>query len=213
MLTCPSCGTLSPPRFRVCGRCGTQLADDRPPEEIRRTVTVVTSDLKGSTELGERLDPESLREVMTTYIDEMRGVFEGHGGTIEKIIGDAIVAVFGLPIGAEDDALRAVEAAAESQRALVNLNDRLEQRWGVRLTVRTGVASGEVLVGDASAGQHVLTGDVMTVATAMEQNAPPQEVLLAESTRDAVAQAIQVEALSTVVPRGTQAPVGTYRLV
>ena len=103
-------------------------------------------------------DPESLREVMTTYIDEMRLVFERHGGTIEKIIGDAIVAVFGLPNPAEDDALRAVEAAAESLRAMAILNDQLEERWGVRLIVRTGVASGDVVVGEASAGQHVLTG-------------------------------------------------------
>ena len=75
------------------------------------------SDLKGSTALGERLDPESLREVLTRYFDEMRAVFESHGGTIEKIIGDAIVAVFGLPFRHDDDALRAVEAAAETQRA------------------------------------------------------------------------------------------------
>ena len=92
-----------PDRFRLCGQCGEQLAADRSPEEIRRVVTVVTSDLKGSTSLGERLDPESLREVLTRYFDEMRLVLESHGGTIEKIIGDAIVAVFGLPTRRDDD--------------------------------------------------------------------------------------------------------------
>ena len=103
---------------------------------------MVTSDLKGSTALGERLDPESLREVLNRYFSVMRAVFESHGGSIEKIIGDAIVAVFGLPFRHEDDPIRAVEAAAESQRALALLNDELERVWGVRLVNRTGVATG-----------------------------------------------------------------------
>src|SRR3954471_2727865 len=96
--TCPSCGEDNPARFRVCGSCGTALRGERASDEIRRYVTVVNSDLKGSTALGERLDPESLREVLTRYFDEMQLVFEAHGGTIEKIIGDAVVAVFGLPV-------------------------------------------------------------------------------------------------------------------
>ncbi|HLA65591.1 MAG TPA: adenylate/guanylate cyclase domain-containing protein, partial [Candidatus Saccharimonadales bacterium] len=182
MLTCPICAAQIPDRYRTCGRCGSQLVADRPPEEIRRVATVVTSDWKGSTALGERLDPESLREVQTRYFDAMRIVFESHGGTIEKIIGDAIVAVFGIPTRREDDALRAVQAAAESQRVLAVLNEQLDERWGVRLITRTGVATGEVIVGEATAGQHVLTGDTMSVAGAMEQNAPPQETLLAAST-------------------------------
>jgi len=93
LVACPSCGETNPARFRLCGFCGTQLHADRPSDEIRRYVTVVNSDLKGSTALGERLDPESLREVLTRYFDEMQIVFESHGGTIEKIIGDAVVAV------------------------------------------------------------------------------------------------------------------------
>jgi class 3 adenylate cyclase/tetratricopeptide (TPR) repeat protein len=181
--------------------------------EIRRQATIVTSDLKGSTALGERLDPESLREVLTTYFDEMRAVFESHGGTIEKIIGDAIVAVFGLATSRDDDALRAVEAAAESQRALALLNDRLEERWGVRLTVRTGVATGEVVVGEASAGQHVLTGSTIGLATAMEQNAPPLEVLLAASTYEAVRDAVEVEPMGEVQAKGSAEPLPAFRLL
>jgi class 3 adenylate cyclase/tetratricopeptide (TPR) repeat protein len=209
---CPTCGSVAPADQRHCGTCGTALsaADEH---ELRRDVTIVTSDLKGSTALGERLDPESLREVMTTYIDEMRAVFEGNGGTIEKIIGDAIVAVFGLPTAREDDALRAVEAAAESQRALASLNDVLEERWGVRLTVRTGVASGEVVVGEARAGQHVLTGPTLAVATLMEQNAPAQEVLLADSTYQALRDAVEVEPMGPVQPKGGGEAVETYRLI
>ncbi|HET6819996.1 MAG TPA: adenylate/guanylate cyclase domain-containing protein, partial [Candidatus Limnocylindria bacterium] len=209
---CPTCGTNIEAGQRFCGECGAALSSNAP-TEFSRVATIVTSDLQGSTALGERLDPESLREVMTTYIDEMRAVFEQHGGTIEKIIGDAIVAVFGLPTAGEDDALRAVEAAAESQRALTNLNNVLEQRWGVRLVVRTGVATGQVIVGEASAGQHVLTGPTLTVATAMEQNSPPQEVLLAESTYEAVRDAVEVEQMAEVTPKGTTFAIPSYRLV
>ncbi|HKO34199.1 MAG TPA: adenylate/guanylate cyclase domain-containing protein [Candidatus Limnocylindria bacterium] len=209
---CPSCGTEVGAEQRFCGDCGAALSKGSA-TTFARTVTIVTSDLQGSTALGERLDPESLREVMTTYIEEMRLVFERHGGTIEKIIGDAIVAVFGLPKLGEDDALRAVEAAAESQRALSALNDHLEQRWGVRLVVRTGVASGDVVVGEASAGQHVLTGPTVAIATAMEQNSPAQEVLLADSTFRAVQDAVEVEPMAVVTPKGTTLSIPSYRLV
>jgi class 3 adenylate cyclase/tetratricopeptide (TPR) repeat protein len=213
LVSCTACGAEVPRGQRFCGACGEPLGVGAVGDELHRAVTVVTSDLKGSTALGERLDPESLREVMTTYLDEMRAVFEGHGGTIEKIIGDAIVAVYGLPVPRDDDALRAVEAAAESQRALASLNDQLEARWGVRLTVRTGVASGDVVVGAASSGQHVLAGATLAIATAMEQNAPPQEVLLAASTLSAVGDAIRVEPMGPVQPKGWAEPIETYRLV
>ncbi len=211
--TCSTCGAAIPDRYRVCGSCGTPRLAERAATEIRRFATVVNTDLKGSTALGERLDPETLREVLTLYFDEMRAVFESHGGTIEKIIGDAIVAVFGLPVRHEDDALRAVEAAAESRRVLAILNDRLEASWGVRLVVRTGIATGEVIFGEASIGQHVLTGDTMTISSAMEQNAPPLEVLIAGSTYDLVGDMVEVETVDPVTPKGWQVTLPAYRLV
>jgi class 3 adenylate cyclase len=213
MVTCPGCGAESASTYRICGQCGEQLGADRPPEEIRRTVTVVTSDLKGSTALGEKLDPESLREVLTSYFDEMRVVFESHGGLIEKIIGDAIVAVFGLPTQRPDDALRAVQAAAESMRALAMLNDQLEAGWGVRLITRTGVATGEVIMGEASAGSHVLTGEAMQIAGVMEQNAPPLEVLLADSTFRLVEAEVEAEVVEPVHAKGSSEPLGARRLL
>jgi class 3 adenylate cyclase/tetratricopeptide (TPR) repeat protein len=213
MVTCPSCRAQVPERFRRCGHCGTELTTGHADQEIRRLVTVVTSDLKGSTALGEKLDPESLREVLTRYFDEMRAVFESHGGTIEKIIGDAIVAVFGLPTRRPDDAYRAAAAAAETQRALASLNDQLDETWGVRLTVRTGVATGEVIVGEVSAGAHVLTGETMRVATVMEQNAPSFEVLLAASTLEALGELVAVEAFGPVTAKGGGEPVEAFRLV
>src|SRR6058998_1382427 len=122
MQICPSCGEENPDKFRLCGFCGTPLAAAPPPQEVRKTVTIVFSDLKGSTAMGEKLDSEAVREVMSRYFDEMAGALEQHGGTIEKYIGDAIMAVFGLPRLHEDDALRAVRAAAEMGEALAELN-------------------------------------------------------------------------------------------
>src|SRR2546422_493525 len=133
MQLCPNCGEENPAKFRLCGYCGAALAPALPPQEVRKTVTIVFSDLKGSTSLGESLDPESLREVMTRYFDAMRKVLEHHGGTIEKFIGDAVMAVFGLPKLHEDDALRAVRAANGMQQALASLNEELLATYGVSL--------------------------------------------------------------------------------
>jgi len=193
--------------------CGALVLDDEAAGEVHREVTLVTSDLKGSTALGERLDPEALREVLNRYFDVMRAVFESHGGTIEKIIGDAIVAVFGLPFRHEDDPLRAVEAAAETQRALATLNVELELGWGVQLVNRTGISTGGVTFGRAEGGQHVLLGEPVAVSTVMEQNAPPQEVLISASTYTQVADVVEVEAIPPVNAKGSEETFGAYRLV
>jgi len=209
---CPSCGEENPAHARLCGMCRAALIADHGTGG-GKLVTVVTSDLKGSTALGERLDPESLREVLNRYFDVMRTVFESHGGSIEKIIGDAIVAVFGLPFRHEDDPIRAVEAAAESQRALATLNDELEQRWGVRLVVRTGIATGIVHFGRDAEGQHVLIGETMDESTAMEQNAPALEVLMAESVFREVRDLVDAEAMGPKSPKGSDLQIQSYRLV
>src|ERR1700749_4763500 len=169
--TCPSCGEENPDRFRLCGYCGSVLAPQPPPQEVRKTVTVVFCDLKGSTELGDRLDSEALREVRALDFSAMKPVLEGHGGTIEKYIGDAIMAVFGLPRLHEDDALRAVRAAFEMRTVLEELNVRLQGTWGVRLQNRTGVNPGEVVAADSAARQRLATGDTINVAARLEQAA------------------------------------------
>ncbi len=184
-----------------------------PSTEATRVVTIVTSDLKGSTSLGEQLDPESLREVLSRYFDEMGAVLESHGGVIEKIIGDAIVAVFGLPEARPDDALRAVRAAAETQRTLAALNDQLDRQWAVRLTNRTGIATGELVVREATAGEHILTGAVLPLATSMEAGAPADEVLIADSTLALVADDVVVEQAGDVQVKGEMRSVPAHRLI
>src|SRR5205814_8912318 len=121
----PGCGEENPDKFRLCGFCGTALAVELPPQEVRKTVTLVFSDLKGSTSLGEKLDSEALREVMSRYFEEMKRPLEQHGGRIEKYIGDAIMAVFGLQQAHEDDAPREVRAALGMKEALARLTDAL----------------------------------------------------------------------------------------
>ena len=127
MVNCPNCGEENPERFKLCGFCGTPLAAAAPPVEVRKTVTVVFSDRKGSTSLGETLDSETMVTMLNRYFAAMRVPLERHGGTLEKFIGDAIMAVFGLPKVHEDDALRAVRAAAEMRTALAELNEELER--------------------------------------------------------------------------------------
>src|SRR5438105_5227498 len=213
MATCPSCGEENPDRFRLCGFCGTPLAPAVAPQEVRKTVTIVFSDLKGSTNLGEALDSESLREVMNRYFAEMRQVLEDHGGRVEKYIGDAVMAVFGLPTIHEDDALRAVRAAHGMKAALAGLNGELERVWGVRLENRTGVNTGEVVAGDPSAGQRLVVGDAVNVAARLEQAAPATEVLLGDLTYRLVRDAVEVEPVEPLALQGKSERVPAYRLV
>jgi class 3 adenylate cyclase/tetratricopeptide (TPR) repeat protein len=215
VLRCPACGEENPERFRHCGYCGAKLSrpdDAEAPEEVRKTVTVVFCDLKGSTSLGERLDSESLREVLGVYFSAMRQVLERHGGTVEKYIGDAIMAVFGLPRLHEDDALRAVRAAFEMGTALQELNVRLQATWGVRLQNRTGVNTGEVVAADSAAGQRLATGDTINVAARLEQAAPDDEVLLGATTFRLVKDAVTAEPMKPLELKGKSARVRAYRL-
>ncbi|MGZ4151313.1 MAG: ATP-binding protein, partial [Actinomycetota bacterium] len=207
-----NCGEENPDRFRLCGFCGTSLVPEAPVEEVRRTVSIVFSDLKGSTSLGERLDSEHLREVLNVYFNEMRGVLERHGGRVEKYIGDAIMAVFGLPRVHEDDALRAVRAAFEMKERLVEVNDLLETKYGVRLENRTGVNTGEVVAGDVSSGQRLVTGDTVNTAARLEQNAPTCEILIGESTYGLVRDAVSVEEVEPLDLKGKADRVAAYLL-
>jgi class 3 adenylate cyclase len=170
-------------------------------------------DLKGSTSLGEQLDSESLREVMSRYFDAMSEAISAHGGTIEKFIGDAVMAVFGLPRVREDDALRAVRAARGMQDALLELNGELEQVYGVRLANRIGVNTGEVVAGDATTGQRLVTGDAVNVAARLEQAAGASEALLGELTYRLVREHVSVEPVEPLELKGKAERVPAFRLL
>jgi class 3 adenylate cyclase/tetratricopeptide (TPR) repeat protein len=171
---------------------------------------VLFADVTGSTALGEQLDPESFRRVMARYFEAARTCLERHGGTVEKFIGDAVMAVFGVPTVHEDDALRALRAAAELREALGSLNEELERDYGVSLLLRTGVNSGEVVTGTE---ERLATGDAVNVAARLEQAAPPGEILIGEQTLALARGAIEVEAVDPLPLKGKADDVPAYRLL
>ena len=179
---------------------------------VRKTVTVLFCDVASFSGLGERLDPESLRRVMSRYFDEMGAVIERHGGTIEKFIGDEIMAVFGVPLVHEDDALRAVRAGAEMRDRLRGLNEELESRWGVRLEARMGINTGEVVAGDPNAGSTFVTGDAVNLAKRLEQAADPGQILIGKATYPLVKDAISAGPLESFKVKGKRDPVSPLRL-
>jgi class 3 adenylate cyclase/tetratricopeptide (TPR) repeat protein len=211
-MRCPDCGEDNPARARFCLSCGAAL-EAASARELRKTVTIVFCDLSGSTGLGERLDPESLRRVQLRYFEAMRTALERHGGIVEKYIGDAVMAVFGIPRVHEDDALRAVRAAQDMLEELAALNAELERDHDVTLQVRIGVNTGPVVSGDPEAGRALVTGDAVNVAARLEQAAAPGEILLGEATHRLVRDAVVAEDVSPVEAKGKSEPVRAWRLV
>jgi predicted ATPase/class 3 adenylate cyclase len=182
------------------------------PEETRKIVTVLFSDVVSSTPLGQALDPESFRRVMTRYFQEMKLVIERHGGHVEKFIGDAVLAVFGVPQLHEDDAFRTVRAAQEMQEALRSLNEELELTWGVTIATRTGVNTGEVVAGDPGRGESFVVGDPVNLAARLEQSAQPGEILIGETTYRLVRDAVVAERVGPLSLKGWVEPIYAWRL-
>ena len=180
---------------------------------MRKTVTVMFMDAAGSTGIGERTDPEAMRRVMTRYFDEISRVVEQHGGVVEKYIGDAVMAVFGVPVVHENDALRAVRAAADIRDRLAKVDDELERERGITIHWRTGINTGEVVAGDSNAGQRFVSGDAVNVAARLEQAAAPGEVLLGSETYRLVRDSAKVTPAPPVAAKGKSAPLVAYQLI
>jgi class 3 adenylate cyclase/predicted ATPase len=197
---CPSCGAENRPEARFCDSCGAALEALPPQREQRKVVTVLFCDVTGSTALGERLDPEALRALLARYFDRMKAIVERHGGTVEKFIGDAVMAVFGVPHVHEDDALRALRAASEMQQVFPELG----------IEGRIGVMTGEVVTGTE---ERLATGDAVNVAARLEQAAAPGDVLLGEETLGLARDAVEVEPVEPLVLKGKAEPVAAYRLL
>jgi class 3 adenylate cyclase/tetratricopeptide (TPR) repeat protein len=210
MSSCSSCGRENPAGAGFCNGCGKPLEAAPAPREQRKTVTVLFCDVTGSTAMGERLDPESLRQVMHRYFDAARKVIEQHGGTVEKFIGDAVMAVFGVPVLHEDDALRAVRAAAGLRDAIASLNSELERDYGTTVTVRTGVNTGQVVTGTE---ERLATGDAVNLAARLEQAAAPGEIVIGAETWQLVRDAVTVVPLAPLELKGKSLPVSAYRLL
>ena len=172
MPICPSCGRESPPDAAFCARCGTSLEALRPPGlEERKVVTVLFADLVGSTAQAESHDPEEVRSILTAYYARLRVELERHGGTVEKFIGDAVMAVFGAPVAHEDDPERAVRAALAIREALA------ESAVDVRIAVHTGEAL-VALGARVAAGEAMVAGDVVNTAARLQTGAPVNGILV-----------------------------------
>ena len=199
-MRCETCGHENRDGAKFCENCAAPLFAPSSPHEVRKTVTVVFCDVAGSTAMGEALDPESVRRVMERFFEAMRAAIEHHGGTVEKFIGDAVMAVFGVPQVHEDDALRAVRAASEMRAALETLNPELDRDHGMTLACRIGVNTGDVVAG--AGDQKIVTGDAVNVAARLEQAAAPGEILLGERTFSLVRDAVLAEPVADLSDEG-----------
>jgi class 3 adenylate cyclase/tetratricopeptide (TPR) repeat protein len=201
MRVCGSCGHANGEGAKFCEECGFSFAPAPAfAREQRKTVTVLFCDVSGSTSLGEALDPERLRALLARYFRRMKAIVESHGGTVEKFIGDAVMAVFGVPVLHEDDALRALRAAVEMRDAMPELG----------IAARIGVTTGEVVTGTE---ERLATGDAVNVAARLEQSAEPGEVLVGQPTLALVRDAVEVEPVEPLVLKGKSEPVPAYRLL
>ncbi len=177
----------------------------------RKTVTVMFADVADSTALGEQLDPETLRGALARWFDEARAVIERHGGTVEKYVGDSVMAVFGVPQLHEDDAARAVRAADELRRTVAEVNEQLERERGLQLTIRVGVNTGEVVTGDGAG--TLVTGDAVNVAKRLEEAAGNGNVVVGDATHELVAASAEFQPLTPLAVKGKSRPIKAWRLV
>ena len=212
-MQCPHCGEENPAGFRVCGFCARPLASTAARPETRKLVTLVFADVSGSTALGEQFDAEVVRRVMLEFFEIAREVLELHGGMVEKFVGDAVMAAFGIPRVHEDDALRAVRAAADLRDRLREFGREVEQRYGTPFGVRIGVNTGEVVAGETASAQAFASGDAVNLTARLEQAAPPGEVLLGESTVRLLRGAVAVVAVEPLALKGKSQPVPAWRLI
>jgi class 3 adenylate cyclase/tetratricopeptide (TPR) repeat protein len=210
---CPACGEAWPSSARFCASCGSRLLRKTSAGEVRKVATFLFCDVSGSTALGERLDPETLRNVMGRFFAVTAATLERHGGKVEKFAGDAVMAVFGIPQVREDDALRAVRAAAELRGELAGLNYELAVDWGVRIQARVGVNTGEVVAGDFVESQWFASGDAVNVAKRLEEAAAPGEILIGDETYRLVRDNVMSEPVEPFAVKGKERNVAAWRVL
>ncbi len=215
-VVCPSCGGSNPEGFRFCGHCGTALPSEvegaRPFEE-RKIVTALFADLAASTEMASRLDPEDLRAVLRPFFEAMAAEIQRFGGTVEKFIGDAIVAAFGVPVAHEDDPVRAVRAALAMQVRLGALSEELSEAAGADLAMRIGVNTGEVLAHGIGVDEGIFTGEAVNIAARFQALAAPGTVLVGQRTYRDARHAIEFRSLGEVTVKGVDRHLAIWEVV
>jgi class 3 adenylate cyclase/tetratricopeptide (TPR) repeat protein len=213
MAVCAICGTDLPRGARFCPNCGSAVAEAQRGGRERKLVTVLFADVTGSTTLGERLDPERMREVMDAFFAAMRAEIEAEGGTVEKYIGDAVMAAFGVPHAHEDDPARALRAALHMLQRLEVVNQELAKDHDVTLEIRIGVNTGEVLATtEPRPGESMVTGDAVNAASRLETVADPGQVIASERTVRAV-RGFRVEDMGALDLKGKARRVHAFRVL
>jgi class 3 adenylate cyclase/tetratricopeptide (TPR) repeat protein len=213
MPVCIQCGQENPDIAKFCLACGSPLAAPEPPAEERKLITVLFCDIVGSTAKAEHMDPEDVRARLAPYYTRLRSELERFGGTVEKFIGDAVVAIFGAPVAHEDDPERAVRAGLAICEAIDDLNAADE--W-LDLKVRVGVNTGEALVvvgARASEGEGMASGDVMNTAARLESAAPVNGILVGRETYRATRDVIEYKEADPIAAKGKSEPVDVWRVV
>lgn len=216
-LRCTSCDAVQPSDSKFCNQCGTRFivgaAAERPVSEstaVRKNVTALFGDLVGSTSFGEQVDAETARTVMADYFELVRSAIENHAGTVVKFMGDGVMAVFGIPEVAEDDAVRAVTAGLELQQRFRAFADDVRRQRGVELGLRIGVNTGELVIGDDDAD---MVGDVLNTAARLEAACRPGQVLVGEDTWRLTRASIAYEVLGEIQVKGKADPIATFQVV
>ncbi len=211
-IACASCGTELDPGARFCDQCGSGVDQSTHAVDsaTRKVVTILFADLAGSTSFGERVDAESAREAMAGYHAMAQEAIDAAGGTVAKFIGDGVMALFGVPDTAEDDAERAVAAGLALQHGFGPIRDRIELRHGAELGLRVGINTGEIVLADGDAD---LVGDAINTAARLEAACTPGDVLVGEDTWRLTRSHVRYEVLGAVEVRGKHEPVATYRVV
>src|SRR3989475_9223247 len=211
MPACPTCGEENPERARFCWSCGAAIAEaSRSGAEERKIVSVLFCDLVGFTAASEAADPEDVRARIRPYHARLREVIERYGGTVEKFVGDAVMAVFGAPVAHEDDAERAVRAGLRILEAIGDLN---EAEPGLSLQVRVGINTGEAVISLGARpeeGEGIVTGDVVNTASRLQGAAPVNGVAVGEGTYASTRDVFDYEPLDPVVLKGKAEPVSIY---
>jgi class 3 adenylate cyclase len=209
VLVCPSCGTENPLANNFCGSCGAELRARVLKEvEERRVVTIVFADLVGFTSRAEQLDPEDVRAMLSRFYAQLRSDLEAHGGSVDKFIGDAVMAVFGAPIAHGDDPERAVRAAMAIRESVRQMSEA-DERFDLRL--RIGVNTGEAIVKVGSdTGEGMVAGDVVNTASRLQTSAPENGILVGEETYRATNGRITYEEIEPLTVKGKRAPVHAW---
>src|SRR5713226_2841929 len=213
MTVCPQCGQENPEIAKFCLACGTPFTAAEPSAEERKLITVLFTDIVGSTAKAEQMDPEDVRARLAPYYTRLRAELEAFGGTVEKFIGDAVVALFGAPVAHEDDPERAVRAAMAICAAIEDLNK--EDEW-LDLQVRIGVNTGEALVvvgARSSEGEGMASGDVMNTAARLQSAAPINGILVGAQTYRATRDSIDYAEAEPIAAKGKSEPVQVWQVV